>query len=108
MSRKNFVNSHYAITGLLKGTVQLLYHKNLSQVRPARNAMQIAASCSRGKIPKIFKMYVIGAMTLLFAKGSSDPPNLLQLECSLHKLAYEFGVSKVSNVSMHAYFYLFY
>ena len=35
--------------------------------------------------------------TVLSTTGSSDPPNLQQLECSLHKLAYEFGVSKVSS-----------
>ena len=38
---------------------------------------------------------MIAALTVLAAKGSSDPPNLIPLECSLHKLAYEFGTSKV-------------
>ena len=38
---------------------------------------------------------MIAALTVMAAKGSSDPPNLIPLECSLHKLAYEFGTSKV-------------
>ena len=37
--------------------------------------------------------------TVLSTKGGSNPPNLVQLECSLHKLAYEFGVSKVRRQS---------
>lgn len=36
---------------------------------------------------------------MLSTKDGSNPPNLVQLECSLHKLAYEFGVSKVPSAS---------
>ncbi len=40
---------------------------------------------------------VLGAFVTVVSTTTTDPPNLLELECSLHQLAYVFGVGKVES-----------